>query len=224
VSELRRHWPRIAITLLPLLLALAHATGAWPLSALERLDRLIYDIRLRATMPRTLETRVVIVDVDDASLARQGQWPWPRDKMAGLTTELLTRQQAAVLGFDVMFLEPDRSSGLDRLRALASGPLKGMSGLASEVERLAPTLDHDATFAEALRGRPVALGYYFTRTQPPRAKGLLPTAPTVPSDSFPAERTYGTAGTASAPACRRWRRPRRRRVFSTPWSVPAATA
>jgi adenylate cyclase len=193
VSELRRHWPRIAITLLPLLLALAHATGAWPLSALERLDRLIYDIRLRATMPRTLETRVVIVDVDDASLARQGQWPWPRDKMAGLTTELLTRQQAAVLGFDVMFLEPDRSSGLDRLRALASGPLKGMSGLASEVERLAPTLDHDATFAEALRGRPVALGYYFTRTQPPRAKGLLPTAPTVSSDSFPAERTYGTA-------------------------------
>jgi adenylate cyclase len=193
VSELRRHWPRIAITLLPLLLALAHATGAWPLSALERLDRLIYDIRLRATMPRTLETRVVIVDVDDASLARQGQWPWARDKMAGLTTELLTRQQAAVLGFDVMFLEPDRSSGLDRLRALASGPLKGMSGLASEVERLAPTLDHDATFAEALRGRPVALGYYFTRTQPPRAKGLLPTAPTVSSDSFPAERTYGTA-------------------------------
>lgn len=102
MSVLRRHWPRIVISLLPVLLALAHATGAWPLSALERLDRLIYDIRLRATMPRTLDPRVVIVDVDDASLARQGQWPWARDKIAGLTTELLDRQQAAVLGFDVM--------------------------------------------------------------------------------------------------------------------------
>lgn len=199
MNELRRHWPRIAITLLPLLLALAHATGAWPLSALERLDRLIYDIRLRATMPRTLETRVVIVDVDDASLARQGQWPWARDKMAALTTELLSRQQAAVVGFDVMFLEPDRSSGLDRLRELAGGPLKGMPGLASEVERLAPSLDHDATFAEALKGRPVALGYYFTRTQPPRAKGQLPAAPVVSGDSFPtdgnsdAPGTYGTS-------------------------------
>ncbi|MGJ7571161.1 CHASE2 domain-containing protein [Variovorax sp. RB2P76] len=191
-SELRRHWPRIAITLLPLLLALAHATGAWPLSALERLDLLIYDIRLRATMPRTADPRVVIVDVDDASLARQGQWPWPRDKMARLTTELLTRQQAAVLGFDVMFLEPDRSSGLERLREMANGPLQGVPGLASEVERLAPSLDHDATFAEALKGQRVALGYYFNRTQPPRAKGQLPATPLLPAGAFPAGGTYGT--------------------------------
>ncbi|MGJ7613110.1 MULTISPECIES: CHASE2 domain-containing protein [unclassified Variovorax] len=192
MSELRRHWPRIAITLLPLLLALAHATGAWPLSALERLDLLIYDVRLRATMPRTADTRVVIVDVDDASLARQGQWPWPRDKMARLTTELLARQQVGVLGFDVMFLEPDRSSGLERLREMASGPLQGMPGLASEVERLAPTLDHDATFANALKGQRVALGYYFTRMQPPRAKGQLPAAPLMPADAFPAGGAYGT--------------------------------
>lgn len=191
-SELRRHWPRIAITLLPLLLALAHATGAWPLSALERLDLLIYDVRLRATMPRTADPRVVIVDVDDASLARQGQWPWPRDKMARLTTELLTRQQAAVLGFDVMFLEPDRSSGLERLREMANGPLQGVPGLASEVERLAPSLDHDATFAGALKGQRVALGYYFNRTQPSRAKGQLPATPLLPAGAFPAGGTYGT--------------------------------
>ncbi|MFM9923993.1 adenylate/guanylate cyclase domain-containing protein [Variovorax sp. H27-G14] len=192
MSTLRRHGSRIAITLLPLLLALAHATGAWPLSAFERLDRLIYDIRLRATMPRTLDPRVVIVDVDDASLAREGQWPWPRDKMAGLATELFDRQQVAVVGFDVMFLEPDRSSGLERLRALARGPLKDMPGLAPEVERLAPSLDHDATFAQALQGRRVALGYYFNHTQPPRAKGQLPAAPLIALSAFPAGGTYGT--------------------------------
>ena len=193
MSVLRRHWPRIVISLLPVLLALAHATGAWPLSALERLDRLIYDIRLRATMPRTLDPRVVIVDVDDASLARQGQWPWARDKIAGLTNELLGRQQVAVLGFDVMFLEPDRSSGLDSLRAMAAGPLRGMQGLATEIERLAPTLDNDAAFAKSLESRPVALGYYFTRTGTPSAKGQLPAAPLLPVDAFPAGGIYASS-------------------------------
>jgi CHASE2 domain-containing sensor protein len=193
MGVVRRHWPRIVITLLPVLLALAHATDAWQLTAFERLDRLIYDIRLRATMPRTLDSRVVIVDVDDTSLAREGQWPWPRDRMARLTTELLTRQQVAVLGFDVMFLEPDRSSGLGRLRDIAHGPLRGMPGLAAEIERLAPTLDHDATFAAALNGQRVALGYYFTRTVTPSAKGLLPATPLLPSDAFPAGGLYGTS-------------------------------
>ena len=193
MNALRRHWPRIAITLLPVLLALAHATGAWQLTALERLDHLIYDIRLRATMPQTLDSRVVIVDVDDASLARQGQWPWPRDTIARLATELLTRQQVAVLGFDVMFLEPDRSSGLDRLRQIADGPLRGMPGLAAEVERLAPTLDHDTTFAQALRGQRIALGYYFTRTQAPSAKGQLPAIPLLPPGAFPAGAAYATS-------------------------------
>lgn len=192
MNALQRHWPRIAITLLPVLLALAHATGLWQLSTLERLDHLIYDMRLRATMPRTLDTRVVIVDVDDASLARQGQWPWARDTMARLTTELLVRQQVAVLGFDVMFLEPDRSSGLQRLRQIASGPLRNMTGLAAEIERLAPTLDHDITFAAALRNRRVALGYYFTRTPVPSAKGRLPSAPLLPPDTFPEGASYAT--------------------------------
>ena len=80
MSALRRHWARIAVTLLPVLLALAHATGLWHAGMLERLDHLIYDVRLRATMPGTFDPRIVIVDVDDASLARQGQWPWPRER------------------------------------------------------------------------------------------------------------------------------------------------
>ncbi len=105
---------------------------------------------------------------------RQGQWPWARDKLARLTTELMTRQQAAVLGFDVAV-----SSSRTAARAstgcaeMASGPLGNVPGLAAEVERLAPRLDHDATFAAALSGRRVALGYYFTRTEAPQRQGRL---------------------------------------------------
>ncbi|MEJ1168465.1 CHASE2 domain-containing protein [Variovorax sp. CCNWLW235] len=192
MNALRRHWPRIVITLLPVLLALAHATGAWRLSVLDHLDHLIYDTRLRATMPGTLDPRIVIVDVDDASLARQGQWPWARDKLARLTRELTGRQQVAVLGFDVMFVEPDRSSGLDKLRQIARGPLRDMPGLAGEIERVAPSLDNDAIFARALEGQRVALGYYFTRTERPGAKGQLPAAPLLLPEAFPADHGYAT--------------------------------
>ncbi|MBT2335948.1 adenylate/guanylate cyclase domain-containing protein [Variovorax paradoxus] len=193
MTALRRHWPRIAITLLPVLLALAHATGGWRLSAIDRLDHLIYDTRLRATMPGTLDPRIVIVDVDDASLTRQGQWPWARDKLARLTSELTGRQQVAVLGFDVMFVEPDRGSGLDKLRRIARGPLRDMPGLAEEIDRLAPVLDNDAIFAKALEGQRVALGYYFTRTEKPGAKGELPPAPVLQAEDFPPGRGYATA-------------------------------
>ncbi|MEJ7686396.1 MAG: adenylate/guanylate cyclase domain-containing protein [Variovorax sp.] len=205
----QRHWPRIAITLVPVLLALLHVAGAWRLPFLDRLDQLIYDARLRATMPRTADSRIVIVDIDDTSLEQLGQWPWRRDTLARLTDEIMTRQQAAVLGFDVLFVEPDASSGLPVLRQLAAGPLRGDPGFAAEVERLAPQLDHDAVFAKALAGRRVALGFYFTQTAKARGIGQLP-APVLPAEAFPPGRDYAThwngfganlpALTAAAPA------------------------
>lgn len=188
---LRQRAARIAITLLPVALALAHVFGIWQLPFLGQLDNFIYDARLRATMPGTLDPRIVIVDIDDPSLQQLGQWPWSRDRLAALTTELMGRQQAAVVGFDVLFVEPDSSSGLEALRRLAQGPLNGQAGLAAEVERLAPQLDHDAAFANALAGRRVALGFYLTRTAQPRAKGRLPSPVLLPGD-FPEGREYAT--------------------------------
>ncbi|RZI69313.1 MAG: CHASE2 domain-containing protein, partial [Variovorax sp.] len=87
MNRLRRHRARIAVTLLPVLLALLHATGAWRLPLVDRLDNIVYDARLRAGMPGTLDPRIVIVDIDDTSLQQFGQWPWSRDKLARLTRE-----------------------------------------------------------------------------------------------------------------------------------------
>ena len=71
-----RHRARIAVTLIPLLFALLHAVGWLRIDVLQRLDDIIYDARLRATMPQTLDPRVVIVDIDEKSLAELGRWPW----------------------------------------------------------------------------------------------------------------------------------------------------
>ena len=61
------------------------------IDVLQRLNDILYDARLRATMPRTLDKRIVIVDIDEKSLAEVGRWPWGRDKLAVLVHELLDR-------------------------------------------------------------------------------------------------------------------------------------
>ncbi len=171
---LSRHWSRIAITLVPLAFALLHAVGVLPIGFLQRLDAIIYDARLRATMPRTIDPRVVIVDIDEKSLAEVGRWPWARNRLAGMVDELFDRQKVAIVGFDVVFAEPDDSSGLKRLRELAQGELKDAAGFQERLTQLQASLDYDAVFARALEKRPVVLGYYLTSDRDGRKSGALP--------------------------------------------------
>src|SRR5438445_11533933 len=116
MGRLSKHWSRIAVTLIPLLFALLHAMGVLQIGVLQRLDGIIYDARLRSTMPRTLDDRIVIVDIDEKSLTEIGHWPWGRNRLANLMDELFDRQKVALVGFDVVFAESDESSGLQRLR------------------------------------------------------------------------------------------------------------
>lgn len=171
---LRRHWSRIAITLVPLAFALLHAVGALQIGFLQRLDNIIYDARLRATMPRTLDDRIVIVDIDEKSLAEVGRWPWGRNHLADLVDELFERQHAAIVGFDVVFAEADESSGLKRLRQLAQVEFRDQPAFGDKLAKLQPALDYDATFARALKDRPVVLGYYFNDDPEGRTSGVLP--------------------------------------------------
>lgn len=173
----------MVVTLLPLVLALLHATGAMPVELLKRLDHIFYDTRLQATMPRTLDERVVIVDIDERSLAEIGHWPWGRHQLARLTNELFDRQRAAVLGFDVVFPEEDDSSGLQRLRQLAQGELRDQTGFKQRLQQLESELDYDGAFARSLNGRPVVLGYYFTNDSDGRSSGKLP-PPALAADRF----------------------------------------
>jgi adenylate cyclase len=150
-----KHWPRILVTLLPLVVVLLHAIGAVRLGVLDRLDSIIYDSRLRATMPRTLDDRVVIVDIDEKSLADVGRWPWGRNRLSELTTELFERQKIALLGFDIVFAEADESSGLKRLNELAQRELRDQPGFVDKLKQLQTSLDYDALFAKSLEGRSV---------------------------------------------------------------------
>jgi adenylate cyclase len=183
MASLSKHWSRIAVTLIPLVFALLHASGALRLGVLERLDAIIYDARLRATMPNTVDERIVIVDIDEKSLGEIGQWPWARNRLAELVDDLFTRQKAALVGFDVVFAEPDESSGLKRLRQLAQSEMRDQPGFAEKINQLQGTLDYDAAFAKALQNRLVVLGYYLTSDRGGRTSGVLP-EPVMPREAM----------------------------------------
>ncbi len=174
MNSILKHWPRIAVTLLPLLFALMHAVGILQIGVLQRLDDIIYDARLRLTMPMTPDDRIVIIDIDEKSLAEVGRWPWGRNKLADLTNELFDRQKIAMLGFDVVFAEADESSGLKRLNELAKAELKDQPGFAERLQQLQSSLDYDSTFAKALEKRPIVMGYYMTSDRDGRTSGVLP--------------------------------------------------
>lgn len=173
MRSLVKHWPRIAVTMLPVVVVLLHAVGAMQLSMLQRLDDIIYDTRLTSSMPKTLDDRIVIVDIDEKSLSKVGQWPWSRNKVAKLVDNLFERQ-AALIAFDIVFAEADYSSGLGQLNQLARTEFKDQPAFAERVRQLEPSLNYDGVFAKSLKGRPVVMGYYLSNDLDARASGVLP--------------------------------------------------
>jgi len=142
-----------------------YAIGWLPLPVLDRLENLAYDARLNLRLPRGVDSRVVIVDIDERSLRQEGQWPWPRGRLAELVDRLFDGYRVAALGFDMVFAEPDPTDLI--FKALARGPLGEDERFRAQIDQLRRELDPDRRFAAALRDRPVALGYIFnTRGSP----------------------------------------------------------
>src|SRR3954470_1733754 len=101
--------------------------------------------------PRVKTARPVrIVNIDEKSLAKFGQWPWPRTLVADLVTNL-TRLGPAAIGFDVMFAEPDRLNP-----AAAAETLRNLDQATRAKLRALPS--NDELLAEAIRQSRVALG------------------------------------------------------------------
>jgi len=166
------------------LLIAAHVGGLIHIAPMQRAEAWLYDVWLKRTAPSGQDDRVAILDIDEASLKSVGRWPWSRDTMTTLVKQLFDRYGVAAVGFDVVFAEPDRSSGLDTLKRLAQRDLAGSRDFQNALERLAPRLDYDARFAQALAERPVSLGYYFIPAGYGDARsGMLP-SPSLPGTAF----------------------------------------
>ncbi|MYN08318.1 CHASE2 domain-containing protein [Pseudoduganella aquatica] len=167
---LQKYGARWLLGLLLCAAAILHTANVLHADTLDRMDTFVSGLRMRLETP-VLDPRVVIVDIDEKSLAEVGRFPWSRNVMARLVEQLTVKYEVAAVGFDVSFPEPDTSSGYDVLKQLAQGELQQVPGLQGQLARLQPQLDYDGLLAQALQGQPVVLGYNLSGSQ---AKGMLP--------------------------------------------------
>lgn len=99
---------RLAISGAAFLLFAIHVASAPRFEILDRIESYLYDARIRMTMPGTVDERVVIIDIDERSQLRLGQWPWPRQTLAEIVDSLFDDYNVRVLGLDVLFAEQGR--------------------------------------------------------------------------------------------------------------------
>ena len=144
----------------------ALALRVWDPSPVARLRSLVFDAYQRVS-PRAYDPSlpVRIIDIDEESLKRIGQWPWPRTVLADLVDKL-SAGGAAAIGFDMVFPEPDRMSPANALRFWPKSEL--LTTLEAEVEKLP---SNDQIFAERRRPGAVRALLCGGRCEPERAPG-----------------------------------------------------
>jgi adenylate cyclase len=133
-----------------LLLVALLALRIWDPSPVEALRQKSFDVYQLLHPRAARQDLVAIVDVDERSLRALGQWPWPRTVMADMISKIVERG-GTVIGFDVLFPEPDRSSP-----EVAAETFRGMDDATREKLRRLP--GNDAVFADTIRKARVVLG------------------------------------------------------------------
>jgi adenylate cyclase len=151
VRRFNRHWRYLLVVVAVYAGALALSEALMAMRA--NFQNVVFDQYQRwRPRARGAERLVRVVDIDDESIRRLGQWPWPRAQMARLV-EALASVKVAAIGFDVLFSESDRAP----IEASPGGP--GAEG------GVAALSEGDAAFARALADRPVILGELVTQTK-----------------------------------------------------------
>ncbi|HVT35946.1 MAG TPA: adenylate/guanylate cyclase domain-containing protein [Nevskiaceae bacterium] len=152
---------RWALSAAVLLVFMLHVGGLVRFRLLDTIENFSYDARVLATLPGTSDPRIVIVDLDEKTVAAEG-WPWRRDKWARMIDQVFGVYHAKAAGFDIDFDAPD-----DRAQRsfddLMHTELANVPGLAERAAELREKLDYDRVFAAALKGKPVVLGMFFKR-------------------------------------------------------------
>jgi len=126
---------------------------------LDTANNQIYDVLLRSIPHTTASPLPVIVDIDDDTLNRHGQWPWPRYRIARLLRQIQDLGARSV-ALDMIFPEPDRTS-LAHLQNEIAHDLDIHLDLIDVASKLK---NNDAVLADTLSHGPFVLGYKFTFT------------------------------------------------------------
>jgi adenylate cyclase len=139
------------------------------------LDYKIYDTFLRSNsspVSPTVPTNPVIVDIDEKSLARLGQWPWPRYRIASLL-EKIRKLGASSISLDMVFPEPDRTS-----LSVVREDIRREFGISLDLKEIPANMqDNDRVLADIISQGPFNLGYSFLFTMGGSATAGCPRHP-----------------------------------------------
>jgi CHASE2 domain-containing sensor protein/predicted Ser/Thr protein kinase len=167
-------------------------------------ELMLYDRVMRAT-PTPSAADVAVIAIDNASISKLGEWPWPRDVHASLISRL-SAAGARVVGFGVPVDTSPRTSEAERLRsalALLESSDLGGSQQAQELRRLlgesSAGRDPDAHLAEAMQAHGNVVLPADVRLAEKSGKSELP-ARLLSSGSAGALRIARTADIVAAPA------------------------
>jgi len=170
---------RVAISGIALLLFAMHIAASPRFEVIDRIENYLYDVRVRLTMPGTVDDRIVIVDIDEASQAELGQWPWPRNTLAEIVDMLFDEYGVRVLGLDALFAEAEETSAERVVADLAASGIANDPAVREELDRLRAELDSNIRFAESFIARDVVTGFVFKDSlgdNEPETTGALPPA------------------------------------------------
>ena len=145
----KRHIGYDRLLCLALLIGFAALRAADP-APVEEIRVRTFDAFQRIDPRQKTVRPVTIVDIDDKSLEKLGQWPWPRTRIADLVIEL-TRLGAVVIAFDAVFSEPDRLNP-----AYAADTFRNLDEETRARLRALPS--NDQVFADAIKASRVVLG------------------------------------------------------------------
>ena len=135
----------------------------------EIMEMKTYDFRFLSRGIKPPRPDVVLAVLDEKSLKSEGRWPWPRSKMAKLI-EALSHDGAKVIGFDIVFAEPDQNSSLRFIREIEQKMERHRvenEAVKAFVEESKAIADNDRALAEAIEKSraKVVLGYFFHMSQ-----------------------------------------------------------
>ncbi|NNE37251.1 MAG: CHASE2 domain-containing protein, partial [Gammaproteobacteria bacterium] len=151
----------ISISLFMTMAFLGYSRGTVEWTFMEQFENKLYDLKVVLTLPEEIDDRIVIVDIDEKSLAEVERWPWSRDKLALLVNKLFDNYFVAIVGFDIYFREADDSSGLKVLETLANEEFSEIPEYRSRLSDISEQLDYDQLFVDSMMKGPVVLGFTF---------------------------------------------------------------
>lgn len=98
-----KHGARWLLALALTLVAGAQVMGMLPTLLTDRLDLFFYDLRMRVGKVET-DPRIVIVDIDEKSIAEVGRWPWSRDVVAQLISKMADHYDAQTIALSLIHI------------------------------------------------------------------------------------------------------------------------